>query len=69
MILGIEPAESVIERDYRDYRDGSEFSLRVEFDTATEQLHSVYIRIKGTSADIGLYCGLLKKFYPKSIMD
>lgn len=52
---------------YRDYRDGSEFSVQADFDTATEQLHSVYISVEGTSADIGLYCGLLKKFYPKSI--
>ncbi len=47
---------------YRDYRDGSEFSVQVDFDTATEQLHSVYISVEGTSADVGLYCGLLKKF-------
>ena len=52
---------------YRDYRDGGEFSVQVDFDTATEQLHSVYISVEGTSADVGLYYGLLKKFYPKSI--
>ena len=39
----------------------------MDFDTATEQLHSVYISVEGTSADVGLYYGLLKKFYPKSI--
>ena len=52
---------------YRDYRDGSEFSVQVDFDTATEQLHSVYISVEGASIDIPMYCGLLKKFYPKSI--
>ena len=52
---------------YRDYGNGSELSIRVEFDTATEQLHSVYIEVEGGSADIGLYCGLLKKIYPKTI--
>lgn len=52
---------------YRDYRDGSGLAFRVEFDTATEQLHSVYIEVEGASADIGLYCGLLKEIYPKTI--
>ncbi len=50
---------------YRDYRDGSEFSLRTDFDTATEQLHSVYICVEGASIDIPLYCGVLRQFDPK----
>lgn len=52
---------------YREYSNGSEFSLRVDFDTATEQLHDVYIKVEGASVDIPLCCGLLKTFYPKSI--
>ena len=52
---------------YREYRNGSEMSFRVDFDTATEQLHDVYIQVEGASVDISLCYGLLKTFYPKSI--
>ncbi len=47
---------------YRDYRGAGDFSVRVDFDTATEQLHCVEFKTKGETPDILLCHNMLRKF-------
>ncbi len=47
---------------YRDYQDTGDFSVRVEFDTGTEQLHCVEFKTKGEPLDITLCHDMLRKF-------
>ncbi len=47
---------------YRNYRSTGEFSVRIEYDTATEQLHEVYFKTKEAPMDTLLCHELIKKF-------